>query len=200
MRPFIKYIKDMVIGGIFFLVPLFVFLIIIGKVWQRMAGLGHKFSALLGIKPGALGSTAEPIVTSLFILIICFISGLLLRVSVMNRLRNKADRLLAEYIPGYEFYKMTLEQKIKNKNAPVERPVVLITKDGIGQPGVIIEELPDSRIVVFIPAKPGTPEGLVYVVPADAVLKLDLAESKMNAIIHNQGKGLGALVGGTDAK
>jgi len=189
----LSFLKSTIIGGLFFLVPLFVVIIIFGKIWQKMTGVGSKLSAMLGIKSVA-GIAGGPLMTSLIILLICIVSGLLIRLALFANFRTWLDNLLIKYIPGYEFYKITLEQKIIKDDVPAARPTVLLTIDGIGQPGVIVEELSDGRKVVFIPSKPGTPEGQVYVVNDAAVTLLHMEEANLNKLLSKQGKGFKEII------
>lgn len=187
------FLQHTILGGLLFLVPLFAIIIIFGKIWQKMTGVGAKLSALLGIKSVA-GIGGGPLMTTLIILSICIVSGLLIKLTFFQQFRNWLDNLLVKYIPGYEFYKITLEQKIRKEEVPNARPTVLLTMDGVGQPGVIVDTLTDGRKVVFVPSKPGTPEGQVFVVPASAIATLNIEEADLNKLLSKQGKGLSAII------
>jgi uncharacterized membrane protein len=187
------FLQSTILGGLFFLVPLFVVIIIFGKIWQKMTGVGAKFSALLGIKSVG-GIAGGPLMTSIIILGICLVGGFLIKLTFFARFRNWLDNLLVKYIPGYEFYKINLEQKIRKEDVPNARPAVLLTMDGIGQAGVIVDELNDGRKVVFVPSKPGTPEGQVYVVDASSITPLNIEEANLNKLLLKQGKGLKEII------
>jgi hypothetical protein len=192
MKKFIKLFNDTVTGGLFFLIPMFVLILIISKLWVKITGIANSLAGLFGIHKvmeGWLG----PILTISIILLICFISGVLLRVSLLSTLRNKLDAFLDKKIPGYGFYKLTLEQKIKKEDAP-SRPVVLLTIDGVSQPGVVIEQFTDGRKVVFVSSHPASTNGNVYVVDTAAVIELPTTELALNAILKSQGEGLAELL------
>jgi uncharacterized membrane protein len=189
----ISFLQSTIVGGLFFLVPLFVVIIIFGKIWQKMTGVGAKFSAFLGIKSVG-GIAAGPLMTSIIILGICIVSGLLIKLTFFATFRNWLDNLLVKYIPGYEFYKITLEQKIRKEEVPNARPAVLLTMDGIGQAGVIVDELNDGRKVVFIPSKPGTTEGQVFIANAASITPLQIEEASLNKLLLKQGKGLKEII------
>ena len=110
------------------------------------------------------------------IVLICFISGLLLRLTFIEMFRKIIERILVKFIPGYQLHKSALQEKIGSNDIEDARQPVLITIDGVGQAGVIIEEINDGRKVVFIPAKLGTTEG------------------HLNKILKHQGKGLAAIL------
>ena len=192
MKKFINLFKDTVTGGLFFLVPMFVLIFLVNKIWAKITGAAKSLAALFGIEKAMDGGVGA-IVTIGIILLICFISGVLLRVALLSRLRNKLDAFLEKKIPGYDFYKSTMEQKIKKDNAP-SRPVVLLTIDGVSQPGVDIEEMADGRKVVFVSSHPASTNGNVYVVDSAAVVELSTTELEMNKILKSRGEGLAKLV------
>jgi len=193
MKKLMNFLKTTIIGGLFFLIPLFVVIIIAGKIWQKMSGVGPKLAALIGVKSIG-GVPMGPVLTSFTILAICFVSGLLFKLSWFHRFRVWLDDLLIKYIPGYEFYKTTLEQKISKEDAQHPRPTAIVTMDNIGQACIIVEALEDARLVVFIPFKPGTAEGHVYVVPDASVTRLTIDEKALNKLLMNQGKGLSKVL------
>jgi hypothetical protein len=192
MKKIIELIKDTVTGGLFFLVPLFVLIFFVKKIMAKIGGIAKSLAALFGI-PKAMDGLVGSIITIIIILLICFISGVLLRVSLLSKLRNKLDAFLEDKITGYGFYKSTMEQKIKKDDAP-SRPVVLLTVDGVSQPGVVIEQFADGRKVVFVSSHPASTNGNVYVVDTSAVTELPISELEMNKILKSRGEGLAKLV------
>jgi uncharacterized membrane protein len=171
---------------------MFVLIILVGKLWTKLIGLANSLAGLFGLQK-AMDGLFGAIVTIVILLSICFISGLLLRFAFLSLLRNRLDAFLERKIPGYGFYKTTMEQKIKKENAP-SRPVVLLTIDGVSQPGVVIEQFADDRKVVFVSSHPESTTGNVYIVHTSAVTELPTTESGLNAILKSRGEGLAKLV------
>ena len=190
MKNAFKYIRDTITGGIFFMIPLFVVMIIAAKIWQKMTGVGAKLAAFLGTdKIFSFGT--GPIISGILILLICFVSGLMLRLSLLKSLRDKLDKWLCRMIPGYEFYRVMLEEKMKKEEVPDSRPAVIAMINGVGQPGVIVEDLHNGKKVVFVPSKPGTTEGQVYIIDEMMITPLTIEEAEMNKVLKHQGKGIG---------
>jgi uncharacterized membrane protein len=192
VKRIFKLINDTVTGGLFFLIPLFVLIILVNKISSKIMGAANSLAELFGLQK-AMDGWMGAIITIGIILLICLISGVLLRVALLNALRNKLDAFLDKKIPGYGFYKSTMEQKIKKEDVP-SRPVVLLTIDGVSQPGVVIEQFADGRKVVFVSSHPESTNGNVYVVDITAIIELPTTESGMNAILKSQGEGLAKLL------
>lgn len=71
---------------------------------------------------------------------------------------------------------------------------MLLTIDGVSQPGVVIEQFADGRKVVFVSSHPASTNGNVYVVDTAAVMELPTTELALNAILKSQGEGLAVLL------
>jgi uncharacterized membrane protein len=192
MKKFIKLFQDTVTGGLLFLIPMFVLIFLVKKIWVKITGAAKSLLGLFGINK-VMDEWVGAIITIGIILLICFVSGVLLRVSLLSTLRNKLDAFLEKKIPGYGFYKSTMEQKIKKDDAPSRR-VVLLTIDGVSQPGVVIEQFADGRKVVFVSSHPASTNGNVYVVDTGALTELPTSEFDMNKILKSRGEGLAKLV------
>jgi uncharacterized membrane protein len=67
MKKFFKSLKTTIISGIIFLLPVFVVLIIIQKLYSKLTGFGAQLAALLGIKSVA-GIGATSIATTFILL------------------------------------------------------------------------------------------------------------------------------------
>ena len=194
MAMITQFLKDTLKGGLFFVIPLFVLAMIIGKLWKTMSGFREKFTKLTGIQEHVFGVHIGPFITILMIVLLCLIFGLMLRVPYLRNFRNWIDEKLSGISPGYELYKTALDQKISTEKVAGSRPAVLVKIHETQQAGVIVEEWPDGKRVVFIPSKPGTTEGHVYIVHESAITFLAKEEADMNKILRHQGKGFSGLL------
>lgn len=191
-RPF-RFLQTTLIGGLFFLVPLIAVIVILGKVWIKLIGVGAKLSKIMGLKSMA-GIEGGPIMTAVIFIIICLLAGLLIKLTLFTRMRDWIDAQLLKYIPGYEFYRISLEQKMTKEDVQNTRTPVLITMSGVSQLGVVVEELADGRKVVFVATKPNTREGSIYVVDDASIATLNTDEAGMNKLLLMQGKGLNEIM------
>jgi uncharacterized membrane protein len=189
MKRIISFLKDTILGGLFFLLPLFVIYAIAQKIWKLMSGVGERLAEMVGLNGSIAGIKSAPLVSSFLILLLLFLCGVLYRVSIVDRFRNWLDGQLLKYIPGYDIYKANIEKKLKHNEVVPDRPVILMTINGVGHPAVITDTLKDGRKVVFVADKPGGTEGKTYIVTADKIETLNVKESIMNKLHAQQGKG-----------
>lgn len=189
MKSVISFIKHTIAGGIFFLIPIFVMIIILQKFWGKVSGIGLKVAHLIGINEGVLGINGAVLVSIVMLMLMLFICGLLYRISVVGNMRSWIDAQLLKYIPGYDLYKANIEKKIKHEEVVSDRPVVLIHINGVAEPAVLADTLADGRKVVFVADKPGSADGQTYIVSADKTEPLTINEATLKKLLAQQGKG-----------
>jgi len=188
MKALRTFIADTVLGGVVFLVPLFVLLMMGKKLWEFFQNLGGNLTKMLGV-PFLAGAGSRSIMAAVLILLVCFLGGLLAKRSVAGSVRTWFDSTLNR-IPLYDYYKTLVEQKLELTEKPA-RPAVLLRLPGGGwQPGIVVEEYANGETVVFVPLSPKTTDGTVYLVGPEDLRPSSLNEKTLNAVLLKQGKGL----------
>lgn len=183
-----EFIKDTIIGGIFFLIPLFVIIAILKKVWDFFDNFGSNIANFLGI--GFLESkVGGSILAGVLVLSICFLFGLLAKWTFAGNLRNRLENYLQRVFPFYDYYRSLIEQKLESENQDPRKSVFVKTAEGL-KPGILIDERKNGDKVVFIPFSPKTTDGEVLIVKSENCEFLDYDEEKLNLILLKQGKGL----------
>jgi len=186
MKKFFKSLKTTIISGIIFLLPVFVVLIIIQKLYSKLTGFGAQLAALLGIKSVA-GIGATSIATTFILLGLFYLCGMVVKVTFISDMRNWLEANLLMHIPGYLGYKVKMEEKLLPKIE--DRTAVFVNVGGINRPGYLVSKS-SGKCVVFIPNTPDTTTGEVWVVSDNQVQELGTAdEAFMNGIRHS-GRGM----------
>lgn len=172
------------IAGLLLLFPLallgFVFYLAYDLLVQlrQATGLDLPFSDFIDglvIGAGALVATV----------LLCFLIGLLLRTGIGNVLEARYDALLEKYLPVVGMLRNLVMQIVgSNEQVLKLRPAEV---DLHGSPSrqyaLVVEELPDGRAVVFVPAVPAATIGQLYVLPMSAVHLLDApVQDLLNAV------------------
>lgn len=192
MKTFLKSVKtivfDTVVGGLIFLIPLFVVLAVGQKIKTFSENLGSNIAKWLGLDylSNVFSSSAFSIA---IVLLICFLFGLLARTTMAKWLRKWFEAGLKRFIPTYEYYQTLIEQKLKLSSKP-PRPVLLVRSSGGWRPGIVIEEYPNGEKVLFLPLSPKTSDGEVVLVKSEETRESGLNENTLNAVLLKQGQGL----------
>jgi uncharacterized membrane protein len=186
MKSLIDNFRNTILSGILFFLPIFFLWGLIQKVWQSLTGSGAKLAALVGVKTVAGIGTAS-IVTTLLLILIFYICGLLVRFGIIGKFRSWIENTLLQYIPGYLTYKVKMEEKLVSKD-DTRQPVMVVTSEG-SRPGLIIEAKGQS-VTVYIPNSPDTNNGQVWVVDSARVTHLKGDAKSLLQSVQYSGKGM----------
>ena len=144
----------------------------------QVTGLNLPFSDIVNgliIGLGALGAVVA----------LCFLIGLALRTGIGRALESRYDQLLEKYLPVVGMLR-NLVMQIAGSREDVQKlkPAEVQLHGGESrQYALVVEELPDGRVVVFVPTVPAATIGQIYVLPMSAVTILDTpVQELLNAV------------------
>jgi uncharacterized membrane protein len=182
------FIKATVVGGLLFLLPLVVVVLIIGKALQISMVVAKPLGALIPID--SVGGVAlANILSVLVILVLCYLAGLLAQVSSIKNKVAGLEELLVAAIPGYAFAKTMVSGVVKAEDAVGKMTPVLVRLDDYKQIAFEVERTPGGNIVVFLPGAPNPWSGSVVYVSEDRVEPLDMAPQEAIKNIRVLGRG-----------
>ncbi len=184
-----KIIRNHVVTGFVFLMPVLISIAVLGKFWTKLLGVGHKVSNLLGIDT-LLGATGDAIIAIILLLLFCVVAGFLVKLSVFKRMSDWLDERLARFIPGYN--DLRKETEINIGIAPKEEvfETCLVHTQEHWKPAYIIDIADSGEATVFIPAAPTFNTGQVAIIPADSYKKLQIDSKALNEHLIKLGKGI----------
>ncbi|WP_133993996.1 DUF502 domain-containing protein [Dinghuibacter silviterrae] len=179
-------IRNTFINGIIFLIPL--------------VALGWVFSGAIGGIAGAMSSTQSnpwvqshgglllllPMVVLGFVAFV-FALGILVHITVLQRAKNWLEQQVLDMMPGYDFLKSMMEEKLhvkEKKGAPV-----LVQWSSSQQLGILVEEK-EGRAVVFFPTSTIMGGGAVHVVRVEQITRLSFSLTELDNILIRSGGGL----------
>ena len=167
MKTLARFVQTTVLGGVFFLAPIVVLIIILAKALEYANKVLQAFVVhiLAASELSPTGATVLSIVTVAFA---CFLAGLLAHTTVGQRLvRGLEDSVLSQ-VPGYEYLKQESASAL-GVATMTELPVVLVETDFGWQIGVQTEMASGGLVAVFLPGAPNPHSGSVYFVPTDRI-------------------------------
>lgn len=183
----IRFIKPTVIGGILFLVPIVIFMAIIGKALKLTEKLATPLAKTF------FADTAGEVIlmhilSFLILVMICFFAGLAAKTLIAKRMVKKLESNFLDKIPAYEMIKAKAQSALSPGEMDSLRPVVTRFDDS-WQLVFEIERLSDGKVVVFLPGAPDPWSGSVCVVTDDRVTPLDLTVHAAANLMKRIGKG-----------
>jgi uncharacterized membrane protein len=190
MKGFLAKFRDVTISGILALLPLYVFLIVITKIWKSLNAIGAGIAQMLGMK-FILGVAGAAVFSWLLTLVIWLVTGLLVRYSFLGAVSKAAERGLCKYVPDYESYKAKAEERLQHKVRVLPYRSALIRWEEYWQPGFVVEQNQDGNCLVFLPEIPETNKGHVLLARQDQVRILEsMTANQLDASLKKIGKGL----------
>lgn len=184
MKPIRKFFINTLTGGLFFLLPLAVILIILKKVHEILSKILKPVANLL---PDEMFGLDGHQIASLFILIVfCFIAGLLFRSRRVRALVEKLEDGFLSAIPGYTLVMTNVADKLHYGDDDSLVPV-LVQLDESRVFGLLAAE-DGGNCSVYVPGAPDFKSGNVHIFPASRVQKLNIPASAVSMNMRKLGK------------
>lgn len=190
----IQLAKTTLIGGLLFLVPVVIILVVLGKAISFMMIIAEPMADFLPID--SIGGVAlANLLALLCLLLICYLAGLVARISFASETMKAIEEKALMKIPGYVMIKAITSGM--DSSATQSMKPVLITLGDIQRIGLEIEQLEDGRSVVFIPSPPNRFSGVTQIVPADQIAYLDVSVMEIMDYTEQYNRGTDALLAKT---
>jgi len=188
MKRQLDFIKTTVIAGLVFLIPAVIVVIALGKPLGGLKTLARALSPIFGIE-SSLGGLALDIVAFLLAILLCFAAGLLARRRAAKRLREKLDRSLLNFIPGYAFIKGFADNLHHTEEISSSFLPIMVRFDDYVQMAFETERLPNGKVAVYLPGAPNPWSGSVVFVSNDRIKPLSISLPDALRNIRTLGKG-----------
>ena len=192
MKSILKIIKATFLGGILFLAPLVLLLVILEKGYHIIQKITLPIISHFP-KVKILGLAIEEIIAIIIIFIICISAGLVARTTYAKRLIQRLENGILSFIPGYSFIKKTNEN-IMGFESNENLKVVLVPTDAGLQFAFLIEEINDNNFSVFVPAAPNPWSGSICFVEKKGIKEVGISQKEALACIRKLGFGSAALL------
>jgi uncharacterized membrane protein len=192
MKSILNIIKATVWGGVFFLVPVALVVIIIGKV---LVALQKILNPILKNFPDTnlVGILAfRQVVALLILLIICFVAGLLAQTKTAQRFIGWLDDSVLGFVPGYRFFKNLIGNLTGLEEQDMK--IVLARVDDGWQLSFLVEQISDDMYTVFVPGSPNPWSGSVYHLETDKIIWTDIKKKQALSCLRQLGIGSATIL------
>ena len=193
MQDKVDFMKATIIGGIFFLIPLGVVIIIFGKLVHVMKNVASSLAPFLPIET-PIGAIVLNLLAVLVILGFCFLAGLAAQKAFAKRVVAKLETTLLSLIPGYAFVKGFGDNLRRSDEISESFIPVTVTFDDYSQLAFEIEREPNGKIALYLPSAPNPWSGTVVYVTEDRVKRLSISLNEALKNIRMLGKGSSAII------
>lgn len=187
MKSIKEFFKATLVGGLMFLVPVVLLLVVLGKALQFAGKVAQPIARTLPVSH--MGGVAVATLIAVAILLsIALLAGLAARTGPGRRVTHWFEESILGGMPQYRMVKSLAEGLTQIENGTGMRPVLMRGDEG-WMLGYQMEELPDGWRVIFLPASPTPMSGNVLYVEASRVQPLDLPMSDAMQLVKRLGIG-----------
>ncbi|MFI5398256.1 MAG: DUF502 domain-containing protein [Candidatus Binatia bacterium] len=194
MRAFLDLIKTTVLGGVVFLVPAVLVVVVVQKALSlARPGIAPIARALPYESVG--GIALATLLGGLLLLAVCFGAGLVARTGAGRLFTSWVEETFLGNLLGYRAFKSMAQGLVAVETTP-ELTVALARIEDAWQLAFILEEHDNGLLTVFVPQAPTPMSGSVYYLSTDRVKRLDVPVSRALLCIKRLGLGSKQLLSG----
>jgi uncharacterized membrane protein len=185
MKTIFRFLRTTITGGVLFLLPTVLLIILLNKARQILAKLSAPLTDRMPeIVLGLDGSNLAVIAILIFI---CFLSGLLFRSARVQLWITSLEEHLLVYVPGYSLLKSVAAESLGTDDAH-NMTTVLVADGEKWNIGFLVEENTE-KCTVFIPESPRHDSGEVKIVSSELVKKVNVTSARAVRTLKTYGKG-----------
>lgn len=187
MNTIKTFLKVTIVGGLMFLVPVVLLIVLLGHAMKFAGKVAAPIAAAIPdtLVPGRFVITA---LAAMVLLLIAFLAGLIARSGPGRRVTGWFEESLLGGMPQYRMVKSMADGLTQIESGTDMQPVLMRT-DECWQLGYRLEELPGGWVAVFLPASPTPLSGNVVYVAEERVRALDLSMAAAMKLVKKVGIG-----------
>lgn len=187
MQALKRFLKTTIVGGLLFLVPVILLLVILGHAMRLVGKVAAPIAAKFPVHEIA-GVAFASVVAALVLLLLAFIAGLVARTDTGRAAMRWFEESMLGGLPQYRMMKSMAEGLAQVENASGIRPA-LVSIEGGWQIGYVLEEMRAGWTAVFLPQAPTPMSGNVMYMPSDRVRPLDMPIAEAMLLVKRLGVG-----------
>jgi uncharacterized membrane protein len=196
MQALKDFIKTTIVGGLVFLVPLVLVLLVLRHAMSLTVSFtGPIAAAFAGHK--IVGVTIATLLAALTLLVVSFVAGLFARTEVGRNLARWLEDSLLGNLPQYRMMTTMAEGLAQIEDSASLRPV-LVSVEGGWQLGYWVEDLRPGWVVVFVPQAPTPMAGNIMYMPQERVRPLDMPIGEALILVKRLGVGSAKFLRSTE--
>jgi uncharacterized membrane protein len=182
-----SFLKSTVVGGLTFLVPLVLLVLVLKHAMQFAAQVAVPIAKLLPISHVG-GVAVATLIAVIVLLIVAFLAGLVARTALGRRMTGWFEDSILGGIPQYRMVKTMAEGLADIEDGGTLKPV-LVFIDDVWQFAYRVEDLHDGWVAVFVPQAPTPMSGNVVFVEASRVRPLEIPMRELVLLVKRMGTG-----------
>lgn len=170
MKMITSLIKTTAIGGLVFLLPLVLLVVVGGKAFNIVRTISMPVANLISAEKLA-GYAVADLLALAVLLVVTLLAGMLAKSPVFDRFYKKIDAVILQVIPGYSYVKGMTGSLSDSEAEHSLKPIAVIQDDSV-LIGYEVDRLSDGWVAVYLPGAPDTRSGSVAYFTNDRIVPL----------------------------
>jgi uncharacterized membrane protein len=187
MKAIASLVKSTAIGGVVFLLPLVLAVVVFGKAFNIVKTVSTPVANLISAERVA-GYAVADLLALTVLLVVTVLAGLLARSPVFDDFYRKIDAIILQLIPGYSYIK-GMTGSISDSDAEQSLKPVAAIQDDTVLIGYEVERLTDGWVAVYLPGAPDARSGSVGYFTDDRIVPLDTDFAGIASCLKTLGRG-----------
>jgi uncharacterized membrane protein len=183
----IRLVGTTAMGGLLFLLPLVIVVVILEKALQIMAVLLDPIARVLPVH-SLIGLEAPYLFGAILLFLMCLLAGFAARHGMTGRVMRAIETRTVARIPALALLKARADGLLRAESMTDMKPV-LARFDDYWQLAFEMDRLDDGRVVLYLPGAPDPWSGSVQVMSRERVTPLDLSIRSAGELMMRLGRG-----------
>lgn len=191
----VRWLGAKIVEGFFILLPLLIAYLMLGQMFDALMALTLPVLDLLP-RAVAVSEDAHKFFAAAILVLLFLGAGVVASSLIARRIGGWIERRFLEKFPPYTVIR-TLSAQLSGRDPMGElQPALLSVSAGVETFVVVVEELDDGRLTVFVPFAPTPAVGQLQIVDPARVERLDASMATAAGWLMNWGTGTDALFPG----
>ena len=186
-----RMIKTTIFGGILFLLPLVILVLVLGKALQLTLLLAKPIQTMVPVESVA-GIALIDLLAVILLLAVCYLAGLAAKVALIRSKVSGLDEVLGNNVPLYAIIKTIISSIAKAEDEAGTLHPVIVRFDDYSQIAFEVERQ-DEQVVIYLPGAPSPWSGSTLLVEASRVSPLDMPATQAVKLLRALGRGSAKL-------
>ena len=192
MKTITSLIKTTAIGGVVFLLPLVLLVVIVGKAFNIIKTVSMPMAKLISAERYAGYAVADLLAVAV-LLSVTILAGILARSKIFDEFYKKIDAVILQLIPGYSYMK-GMTGSLSDSEAEDSLNPVAVVQDDTVVIGYEVERLADGWVAVYLPGAPDTRSGSVAYFTDDRIVPLETDFAGLASCLKTLGRGSNKVI------
>jgi len=194
VKRFLRFLQATLVGGLLFLLPIIVVVMITEKALAIADKIIFPLAAHIPIK-SVIGLETPKFLAIALLILFCFLSGFFARTAIAKKAIHWLETSVLANLPGYEFLKNTFASSLGVESGH-EYKVILAWINGSWQLAFLIELIEGGYVAAFVPNAPNPQSGSIIFVSEEMTRVINISSAEAIKCLRRVGAGSNKLLRG----